>query len=95
MYVVLSVLLCYMLGTTSRPVGVAYHFVYIGACLSSVLTYDAIYFLYGVEDGVVYTDTYTYFWRMGLAGSSAMAYLYVFVACLIFRRLVPILGRGG
>ena len=67
MYIVHSVLFCYVLGTTSRPVGVAYHPVNIGACLSTVHTYDVVvYFLYGVEAGVTYTDTYTYLWRMGL-----------------------------
>ena len=92
MYVVLSVLLCYMLGTTSRLMGVAYHFVYTGACLFIIHIGDVIgYFLYGDEDGVAYTDTYMYYWWKGMAGSLAMAYLYVFVVCFIFRRLVSIL----
>ena len=53
------------------------------------------YFLYGVGDGVVYTDIYMYCWRLGLAGSSALAYLYVLVGCFMLRRQVPIRGRGG
>ena len=70
MYVVDSVHGCYILGTTSRPVGVAYHLVYRGACFFTVHAYAVVVYLhYGVEASVVYIDTYTYCWRMGLAGS--------------------------
>ena len=70
--------------------------VYVGVCLPSVLAYAVdIYFLYGVEDGVAYTDTYMYCWRLGLAGSSALAYLYVLVDCFMLQRQVLMRGRGG
>ena len=40
------------------------------ACFFVVHIYDVVgYFLYGVEDGADYTDTYTYYWWTGLAGS--------------------------
>ena len=61
-----------------------------------VHTYDVEgYFLYEVVVDADYTDTYMYCWRLGLAGSSALAYLYVLVGCFMFRRQVPIRGRGG
>ena len=72
MYIVYSVsllFLCYILGTTSRFVGIAYHIVQLcmyGSFILFLLPF--IYFLYGVEAGVLYTDTYMYLRRMGLAG---------------------------
>ena len=92
-----SLLFLYIiLGTTSRFVGIAYHIVQLCMYGSFILfQLPFICFLYGVENGVEYTDTYMYYWWKGLARSSAMAYLYVSDGCFIFRRLVPILGRGS
>ena len=70
MYLIYSVLLCYILGTTSRPVGVAYRLYIYCARFLIVHTYNVDgYFLYEVVVDADYTDIYTYFWRKGLAGS--------------------------
>ena len=49
----------------------------------------------GASVGVTYTDIYTYYWWLGLAGSRHLAYLYVLFACFILRRPVSIFGPGG
>ena len=67
------------------------------ACLFSVSVYDVVdgYILVGVVVGETYTAIYTYHWRLGLAGSRHLAYLYVLVDCFTHRRPVPIFGPGG
>ena len=95
-YVIDSVSVClYFWGTTSRPVGVAYH-LYI-LCMSLYCSYLCCWWIFLVWSlvGVAYTVIYTYCWRLGLAGSRHLAYLYVLVACFIHRRPVPIFGPGG
>ena len=42
-----------------------------------------------------YTDMYMYYWRLGLAGSRHLVYLYVLIDDFILRRPVPIFGPGG
>ena len=70
MYLIYSVLLCYILGTTSRPVGVAYHSVYT---VHVFLLFIAMLLLLVTLDWSCgwcgYTDIYTYYWWLGLAGS--------------------------
>ena len=85
MYIVYSVsllFLCYILGTTSRFVGIAYHIVQLCMYGSFILfQLPFIYFLYGVEAGVLYTDTYMYLRRMGLAGRFGNG-VYIYVCCI-------------
>ena len=90
--IVYSVHVCYILGTTSRPVGVAYHLVYSGACLFTVHSYVAMVTFY-LELRLVWLILIPIRTLGGWdwPGVSAMAYLYVFVDCFIHRRLVPIL----
>ena len=101
LYLLLFVLLLYLISGHDIPAcgsRVSYHIVVHDYCLFSLLFIISgilVLSLYGDEDGMAYTDIYTYYWWKGLAGSSAMAYLYVFVGCFIFRRLVPIPERGG
>ena len=101
LYLLLFVLLLYLISGHDVPAcgsRVSYYIVVHAYChfsLLFVLSVIPVLLWYGDEDGVAYTDIYMYYWWKGLARSSAMAYLYVFVGCFIFRRLVPILGRGG
>ena len=67
---------------TSRFVGIAYHIVQLcmyGSFILFLLPF--IYFLYGVEAGVLYTDTYMYLRRMGLAGRFSIGVL-ICICCL-------------
>ena len=80
-YSVSLLFLCYILGTTSRFVGIAYHIVQLcmyGSFILFLLPF--IYFLYGVEAGVLYTDTYMYLRRMRLAGRFGNG-VYIYVCC--------------
>ena len=94
--VVLSVLVYYILGYDVPTCGSRVPSIYLVFVISTVHIYVVVGYLW-MEYGWcgLYCYIYMYCWRLGLAESRHLEYLYVLVAAFILRRSVPIFGLGG
>ena len=95
MYVVDSVPVYHILGYDVPACGSRVPFIYtVHVSYCFIYDIDGCILIWSLA-GVIYTAIYMYDWRLGLAGSRHLAYLYVLFACFILRRPVPIFGPGG